>query len=48
MNNEDHEVRVECEKLAASARSLEQEVNALNLKIQVLTALALNHQKMSL
>lgn len=37
MNNEDHEVRVECEKIAASARSLEQEVNALNLKIQVLS-----------
>ena len=37
MNSEDHEVRVESEKLAASARSLEQEVNALNLKIQVLT-----------
>jgi kinesin family member C1 len=37
MNNQDHEVRVECEKLAASARSLEQEVNTLNLKIQVLS-----------
>ena len=30
-------MRVEWEKLAASARSLEQEVNALNLKIQVLS-----------